>query len=75
MKSITMENATSKIKETRIGYKLFEMNKDGKLFPLFIGKQQETPVGEWVVAEYIPTKGFASIGGWHVGANVPDAPG
>lgn len=59
---------------TRVGYKLFEMNKDGKLFPLFIGKQTETPMGEWVRAEYVPTKGFATRGGWHIGADVPDAP-
>ncbi len=60
--------------ETKIGYKLFEMNKDGTLFPLFIGKNREVPMGEWIVAEYIPTKGFAARGGWHIGADVPDAP-
>ena len=60
--------------KTNIGYKLFEMNKDGKLFPLFIGKQKETCVGEWIAAEYIPTKNYAPRGGWHVGADVPDAP-
>lgn len=57
-----------------VGYKLFEMNKEGQLFPLFIGKSEKTPVNEWVHAEYIPTKGFASRGGWHIGADVPDAP-
>lgn len=56
------------------GYKLFEMNENGQLFPLFIGKNEETPIGVWVKAEYKPTKGFASRGGWHVGADVPDAP-
>lgn len=56
------------------GYKLFEMNSEGKLFPLFIGKSEETPMNVWVHAEFIPTKGFASRGGWHIGADVPDAP-
>ena len=56
-------------------YKLFEQDtRSGKLYPLFIGKREETKVGEWVHAEYIPTKGFASRGGWHVGTNVPSAP-
>jgi len=56
------------------GYKLFEMNEKGQLFPLFIGKNEETPIGIWVKAEYKPTKGFASRGGWHIGADIPDAP-
>ncbi len=55
------------------GYKLFEENKDGKLFPLFIGKSEETPVGVWVHAENIPTNGFANRPGWHIG-DIPDAP-
>lgn len=56
-----------------IGYKLFEMNPEGKLFPLFIGKTKETELGKWLKAEYIPTKGFACRGGWHVGT-IPSAP-
>ena len=56
-----------------IGYKLFEMNSKGQLFPLFIGKNEETRMNEWLHAEYIPTRGFATRGGWHVGL-VPDAP-
>lgn len=63
-----------KIEVVKKGYKLFEMNKEGKLFPLFIGKNKETPIGEWIEAEYIPTKGFANRGGWHIGADIPDAP-
>lgn len=59
--------------KTMLGYKLFEENSDGKLFPLFIGKNEETPMGEWIHAEFIPTKGFASRGGWHIG-EMPDAP-
>ena len=56
------------------GYKLFEMNANGELFPLFIDKNKPVPVGEWIHAEYHPTKGFAARGGWHIGADVPDAP-
>ena len=29
------------------GYKLFEMRDDGKLFPLFIGKNEETASHTW----------------------------
>jgi hypothetical protein len=58
-----------------IGYKLFEQDtRDGKLYPLFIGKKTETKIGEWIHAEFIPTKGFAQRGGWHIGTNVPSAP-
>lgn len=57
-----------------IGYKLLEMNKKGQLFPLFIGTNKETPMNEWIHAEYLPKKGFAKRGGWHIGADVPDAP-
>lgn len=56
------------------GYKLFEQDAQGRLFPLFIGKNEETPMNQWIHAEYLPTKGFASRGGWHIGATVPDAP-
>lgn len=59
--------------ETLKGYKLFEENPEGKLFPLFIGKNEETPMNEWIHAEFIPTKGFAARGGWHIG-DIPDAP-
>lgn len=59
---------------TNIGYKLFEMNAAGELFPLFIDKNTPVPIGEWIHAEYHPTKGFAARGGWHLGADVPDAP-
>lgn len=58
----------------RIGYKLFEMDSNGNLFPLFIDKNTPVPVGQWIKAEFHPTKGFANRGGWHIGADVPDAP-
>lgn len=61
--------------KTSIGYKLFEMRSDGKLFPLFIGKTKETPVNEWVPAEIIMEhRGFAHRPGWHLGATMPSAP-
>lgn len=61
--------------EIKTGYKLFEMRDDGKLFPLFIGKTQETPVNQWVPAEIIMEhKGFAHRPGWHIGATMPSAP-
>ena len=57
------------------GYKLFEMRDDGKLFPLFIGKKEETPINEWVMAEIIERHpGFAHRPGWHIGATMPSAP-
>ena len=59
----------------KTGFKLFEMRDDGKLFPLFIGKTQETPMNEWVPAEIIEEhKGFAHRPGWHIGAMLPSAP-
>lgn len=61
--------------KTKTGYKLFEMRDDGKLFPLFIGKTNETPMNTWVPAEIIiEHKGFAHRPGWHIGATMPSAP-
>ena len=56
------------------GYKLFEMNAKGELLPLFIDKNTPVSIGEWIHAENHPTTGFAQRPGWHVGADVPDAP-
>ena len=57
------------------GYKLFEQDaRTGKLYPLFIGSREETPVGTWMIAQNIPTKGFANRPGWHIGSSLPDAP-
>ena len=61
-------------KKYGVGYKLFEMREDGKIFPLFISKNKETPIGEWVAAENKPTKGYAERPGWHCSMNTPDAP-
>lgn len=59
--------------KTAIGYKLFEEDKNGNLYPLFIGKNNIVEMGKWLEAEYLPTKGFAKRGGWHIG-EMPDAP-
>lgn len=45
-------------------YKLLRI-KDGKLYPLFINRKTETPIGIWMDAECYPTKGFAIRKGWH----------
>ena len=61
--------------KTSTGFKLFEMNDKGQLFPLFIGKTKETPTNEWVPAEIIMEhKGFQHRPGWHLGATMPSAP-
>lgn len=39
--------------------------KNGKDYPLFIGKTTEYVFGEWLEAECIPTKGFAVRKGFH----------
>lgn len=67
------ENNDYKPKKTGFGYKLFEM-RDGELYPLFIGAENPTPQGVWLEAENLPTKGFANRPGWHIGAEIPDAP-
>ena len=56
-----------------IAYKLFRQRRDGSLGPLFINARQRVPVGEWLEARDVPTKGFAHRPGWHSGA-APSAP-
>lgn len=59
----------------KTGYKLFEMRDDGKLFPLFIGKKNETVMNKWVPAEIIMEhKGFSHRPGWHLSTKCPSAP-
>lgn len=48
----------------RTAYKLFRI-KNGKLYPLFINRKQETVLGSWLQSECYPTKGFAIRKGWH----------
>jgi len=40
-----------------IAYKLMRLRKDGTLGSLFINKKKVYPIGEWLEAEFIPTKG------------------
>jgi len=47
-----------------IVYKLFRI-KNGKLYPLFINRAKEVPLGIWLDSECYPTKGFAVRQGWH----------
>lgn len=54
-------------------YKLFKVRKDGSLGPLFIDARLRVPVGEWLPAKEVPTKGFAFRPGWHCCAE-PSAP-
>lgn len=61
-------------KKYGVGYKLFEMNENLQLFPLFIGKTKETPIGKWVPAENLPTSGYSERPGWHCSMDTPDAP-
>lgn len=56
------------------GFKLFEQDRFGNTYPLFIDKKEVIPVGVWMQAKFVPTKGFSPRGGWHLGAYVPDAP-
>ena len=56
-------------------YKIFNVKSKspGEIFPMFIGANKPTPIGEWVEAEFLPTSGFADRGGWHAGV-LPVAP-
>ena len=42
-------NLLKKPKKTKKAYKLFRQ-KEGKLYPLFVGKEEEIPIGKWVKA-------------------------
>lgn len=41
------------------GYKLFEQDTMGNLYPLFIGKKNSMAIKEWQQAKILPTKGFS----------------
>ena len=56
-----------------IAFKLFKQRKDGSIGPLFIGQKQRIPLGQWLQAQDIPTKGYAHRPGWHAGRG-PNAP-
>ena len=53
--------------KTKRGFKLFEMDTENNLYPIFIDKKTSYPIGEWIYAENHPTKGFAKRPGLHVG--------
>jgi len=77
-KNIPLEPASKEFvppQKTVKAYKLFRTLKShpNKIFPLFIGKTKPTPIGEWVQAEFLPTKGYAERPGWHAGV-LPYAP-
>ena len=66
---------------TRKGYKMFRL-KEGKLFPLYVLADKETPIGEWLEAEVGPMtdgKVKSKLGklafrpGWHI-AEIPNSP-
>lgn len=66
---------------TQKGYKMFRI-KDGKLFPLYVLANKETPIGEWLDAEIGPMvngKVKSKLGklafrpGWHI-AEIPNSP-
>lgn len=63
--------------KTGIGYKLFDYY-NGKIYPLFLGANEATPLRVWIKAENRQTdktKGlFADRPGWHLGSSIPDAP-
>jgi hypothetical protein len=46
-------------------YKLFRVRRNGTLGPLFIGRDIIVPIGEWIKAELIETKGFKFRPGTH----------
>jgi len=67
-----------------IGYKLFKVksSRPGKLFPLYVYANEETPMNEWVDAKlgevasdgkHVKSKlgELALRGGWHLNENVP----
>lgn len=60
--------------KTNVGFKLFEQDTKGNLYPLFIDKNTVQPMNEWIEAGYHPTKGFAERAGWHLGKDIPSAP-
>ena len=53
--------------EYKVGYKLFEMDTNGNLHPLFIDKKAVYPIGQWIQAGNYPTVGYAKRPGLHVG--------
>jgi hypothetical protein len=55
------------------GWKLFRQMKSGAIRSLFIDKAHDLPIGAWLKAKNVPTKGFAVRPGWHA-TSEPIAP-
>ena len=58
--------------QTVVAYKLVRI-KGGKLYPLFINRNEEIKMYQWLPAQCHPTKGFAVRHGWHC-TQIPVAP-
>ena len=59
---------------TKTAYKLFEMDTENNLYPLFIDKKTKYPIGQWIKAKNIKHHPqFASRPGIHLGL-LPAAP-
>lgn len=59
--------------KTKTVYKLFEMDVNGNLYPLFLDKNTIYPIGEWIKAEIHYSDKFAARPGLHCG-KLPAAP-
>lgn len=59
--------------KTKIGYKLFEQDTNGNLYPLFLDNNTVYPIGEWIEAEIHYSNKFAPRPGLHIGV-IPAAP-
>lgn len=59
--------------KTKIGYKLFEQDTYGNLYPLFLDNSTVYPIGEWINAEIHYSNKFAHRPGLHCGV-IPSAP-
>lgn len=59
--------------KTNYGWKLFDCDTDGNLYPLFLDKNTAYPVNEWIKAEIHYGKNFAPRPGIHCGV-IPAAP-
>lgn len=59
--------------KTKIGYKLFEQDTYGNLYPLFLDNNTVYPIGEWIQAEIHYSNKFAPRPGLHIGV-IPAAP-
>lgn len=59
--------------KTKTGYKLFEMDKEGNLYPLFLDNNTVYPLNEWINAGIHYSNRFAPRPGLHCGV-IPSAP-